>query len=76
MFRYDKNFIRFLVYRETAYRVVIDEQVIEIVTSQYCSGDMCGYVYYSDSLNSSSSVAVDVVGCGTQRISLKNTSPG
>ncbi|CAI8046511.1 hypothetical protein GBAR_LOCUS25736, partial [Geodia barretti] len=35
---------------------------------------MCGYIHYSDSLNSSSSVAVDVVGCGTQRISLKNTS--
>ncbi|CAI8023822.1 hypothetical protein GBAR_LOCUS13903, partial [Geodia barretti] len=61
--------------RETAYRVVIDEQVVEIVTSQDCSGEMCGYIHYSDSLNSCSSVAVYVVGCGTQRISLKNTSP-
>ena len=62
--------------RETAYRVVIDEQVVEIVTSQDCSGEMCGYIHYSDSLNSCSSVAVYVVGCVTQRISLKNTSPG
>ena len=37
---------------------------------------MCGYIHYSDSLNSSSSVTVYVVGCVTQRISLKNTSPG
>ena len=46
------------------------------MTSLDCSGDMCSYIHYSDSLTSSSSVTVDVVGCVTQRISLKNTSPG
>ena len=44
------------------------------MTAQNCSGDTCNYVHYSDSLTSSSTVAVDIVGCVTDRISVEDMS--
>ena len=67
-------FFNQILNKEAAYRVVIDDEVVDIMTAQNCSGDMCNYVHHSDSLNSSSSVAVDVVGCVTERIRVKDMS--
>ena len=44
------------------------------MTAQNCSGDVCNYVHYSDSLNSSASVAVNIIGCDSKRISVKEMS--
>ena len=55
--------------RETSYRVIINEQGIDIVISQKCSGETCTYIHYPDSLTLPPSVSVDIVGCTTMNIS-------
>ncbi|CAI8010374.1 hypothetical protein GBAR_LOCUS6838 [Geodia barretti] len=60
---------------ETVYKLIIDdEEVVSDVSEENCGREMCGYVYRSNSLTSSSTVAVDVVGCVTQRINPENLS--
>ena len=63
--------------RETSYRVIINEQGIDIVISQNCTGEMCTYIHYPDSLTLPPSVSVDIVGCTTMKICLidKSTIP-
>ena len=67
-------FFNQILNKEAAYRIVIDDKVFDIRTAQYCSGDKCNYVYSSDSLTFSSSVAVDVFGCVIERISVEDES--
>ena len=64
---------------ENAYRVVIisgsgSEMSFDIVTLDNCSDDSCSYIFSSDSITDSYSVAVEVVGCITERINCINFS--
>ena len=68
-----KNFGQVLR-KETVYRLVIDGADVANVTEENCNNKMCNYVHYSNSLTPSSSVAVDIVGCVTERISPANTT--
>ena len=55
--------------------MVIDEQVIDVVAADTCSGETCTYIHLpATSLTAPPPVAVDVVGCTTQRLSLKDIS--
>ena len=62
---------------EATYAVVIipgsgDE--MSIVTAENCTDDSCSYIFSSDGITDSYSVAVDVVGCITERINCINLS--
>ena len=64
---------------EASYRVVIDpgsgnEIIIDIMTADNCTDSYCHYIFTSDNITESYSVAVEVVGCGTGRISSRNIS--
>ena len=63
----EKNFGQILG-KEAVYRLVIDEADVANVTEENCNSEMCSYTYYSNSLTTSSSVAVDIIGCVTERI--------
>ena len=41
-----------------------------------CTGDFCSYTFSSDGITDSYSVAVEVVGCVTDRTECTNTSSG
>ena len=67
--------------REAAYRVVIipgsgseNEMIFDIETGKYCNGSSCNYTFASDSINDSYSVAVEVVGCISERFNCTNIS--
>ena len=58
---------------EADYRIVIipgfgSEISMDIVTSDNCSDDSCSYIFSSASITDLYSVAVEVVGCITERI--------
>ena len=62
--------------RETDYRVIMNngagvETVIDI-SADSCIGDICSYTFSSDIITTS--VAVEVLGCGTQRVEAVNIS--
>ena len=68
---------------ETAYRIVIipgsgsgsgNEMFFDIVTADNCTDDSCSYIFSSDSITNSYSVAVEVVGCVTERMDCTNMS--
>ena len=60
---------------EASYRVVIDEETIDIVAADNCSKEICTYAYYPESrFTTPPPVAVDIVGCTTVRISPMNIS--
>ena len=59
---------------EASYRVVIDEETIDIVAADNCSEEICTYAYYLVFLTTPPPVAVDIVGCTTVRISPMNIS--
>jgi hypothetical protein len=60
---------------EASYRVVIDEETIDIVAADNCSEEICTYDYYPASrFTTPPPVAVDIVGCTTVRISPMNIS--
>ena len=60
---------------EASYRVVIDEETIDIVAADNCSEEICTYAYYPESrFTTPPPVAVDIVGCTTVRISPMNIS--
>ena len=54
------------------YRLVIDGADVASLIEESCNNEMCNYVHYSNSLTASSSVAVDIIGCVTERISPAN----
>ena len=58
--------------KETVNRLVIDGADVASVTEENCNNEMCSYVYYSNFLTPASSVAVDIFGCITERISPAN----
>ena len=39
--------------------------VIDIITEDYCTGDVCSYIFSSDNITTSYYVEVDVIGCTT-----------
>ena len=59
---------------EASYRVVIDEETIDIVAADNCSAEICTYAYYPVFLTTPPPVAVDIVGCTTVRINPMNIS--
>ena len=64
---------------EADYRVIIwngsgVETTVDIVTADNCTGDNCSYTFSSDSITTSYSVAVVVLGCGTQTVEARNIS--
>ena len=68
-----------VVNMEAGYRVVVFaesgvETVIDIVTGDNCTGDTCSYIFSSDSITTSSTVNVTVVGCTTETFTAKNIS--
>ena len=65
--------------REAEYRLVIDEEVVANLTVDNCTDETCSDIYDSNFYNSDSStnsfsVAVDIVGCVTERIPADNVS--
>ena len=65
--------------READYRVIISngsgvETTVDIVTEDNCTRDNCSYTFSSDSITTSYSVAVVVLGCGTQTVVARNIS--
>ena len=52
---------------EASYRVVIDEQTLTITAADNCTEKMCTFIH-NPSLLEPPSVAVDIVGCTTERI--------
>ena len=65
--------------READYRVIISngsgvETTVDIVTADNCTGDNCSYTFSSDSITTSYSVAVEVLGCVTQRTDASDIS--
>ena len=58
------------------YRVVIDPpgEVVADVGAETCTGEMCRYIYSSNTLTNSSTVSVDVVGCVTERMDATDIS--
>jgi hypothetical protein len=62
---------------EATYSVVITsesrKEVIVIETGN-CTGDSCSYTFFSGTINDSYFVAVEVVGCTTERINASNMS--
>ena len=64
--------------RETDYRIIINngtgvETVIDI-SADSCTGDICSYTFSSVIITTSYYVAVEVLGCGTQRVEAVNIS--
>ena len=61
---------------DAVYRVVIDPPgvVVADVGAETCTGEMCHYIYSSNTLTNSSTVSVDVVGCVTERMDATNMS--
>ena len=51
-----------------------NEMFFDIVTADNCTDDSCSYIFSSDSITNSYSVAVEVVGCVTERINCTNMS--
>ena len=52
--------------------VIISESgnrtVIDIITEDYCTEDVCSYIFSSDNITTSYYVEVDVIGCTTDYI--------
>ena len=61
---------------DAVYRVVIDPpgEVVADVGAETCTGEMCHYIYSSNTLTNSSTVSVDVVGCVTERMDATDIS--
>ena len=61
---------------DAVYRVVIDPpgEVVADVGAETCTGEMCRYIYSSNTLTNSSTVSVDVVGCVTERMDATDIS--
>ena len=61
---------------DAVYRVVIDPpgEVVADVGAETCTGEMCRYIYSSNTLTISSTVSVDVVGCVTERMDATDIS--
>ena len=64
---------------EAGYSVVVMsesgvETVIDILTGDNCTGDTCSYIFSSDSITTSYSVNVEVVGCTTETFMAENIS--
>ena len=51
-----------------------NEMFFDIVTADNCTDDSCSYIFSSDSITNSYSVAVEVVGCVTERMDCTNMS--
>ena len=61
---------------DAVYKVVIDPpgEVVADVGAETCTGEMCRYIYSSNTLTNSSTVSVDVVGCVTERMDATDIS--
>ena len=63
----NETYIHQVLDSEASYRVVIDEQPFNITAADNCTGAICTFTH-NPGLFVPPSVAVDIVGCTTERI--------